>query len=145
MGNSCWNGTTSFENFVETEISCCAPRFPLILTAKLHSLHVKESKLGIGNFGKVGVGYFVSDSAALFKNLASPCWERHIFFFGSETALTQLCDWLWVNGLQPTFALEQGLQTTTRGPNPAHETISFGPQRHFINTNEKITYLRKLH
>ena len=44
----------SFETFVETEISCCAPRFPLILTAKLHSLYVKES--GVGNFGKVGVG-----------------------------------------------------------------------------------------
>jgi len=35
----------SFETFVETEISCCAPRFPLILTAKLHSLYVKESEI----------------------------------------------------------------------------------------------------
>jgi len=35
------NGTISFETFVETEISCCAPRFPLILPAKLHSLYVK--------------------------------------------------------------------------------------------------------
>jgi len=25
--HSCWNGTISFETFVETEISCCAPRF----------------------------------------------------------------------------------------------------------------------
>jgi len=41
--NSCWNGTISFETFVETEISCCAPRFPLILTAKFH-FNVKESK-----------------------------------------------------------------------------------------------------
>jgi len=24
------------------QISCCAPRFPLILTAKFHSLNVKE-------------------------------------------------------------------------------------------------------
>jgi len=31
-----------FEIFVETEISCCAPRFPLILTAKFHSLYIKE-------------------------------------------------------------------------------------------------------
>ena len=30
--------------FVETKISCCAPRFPLILTAKFHSLCVKESE-----------------------------------------------------------------------------------------------------
>jgi len=27
------------------QISCCAPRFPLILTAKLHSLYVKESEI----------------------------------------------------------------------------------------------------
>jgi len=26
------------------QISCCAPRFPLILTAKLHSLYAKESE-----------------------------------------------------------------------------------------------------
>ena len=73
VGNSCWNGTISFETFVETEISCCAPRFPLILTFKFNSLCVKgleseilgrsESGAGVGNFGnseseigKVGVG-----------------------------------------------------------------------------------------
>jgi len=38
--NSCWNCTISFETFVEIEI----PRFPMILTAKFHSLHVKESE-----------------------------------------------------------------------------------------------------
>jgi len=37
---------------------CCVPRFPLILTAKFHSLYVKESGVGVGNFGKVGVGNF---------------------------------------------------------------------------------------
>jgi len=52
----------SFETFVETEISCCAPRFPLIVTAKFHSLYVKQSEReseilerpesGVGNFGK---------------------------------------------------------------------------------------------
>jgi len=55
------------------QISCCVPRFPLILTAQFHSLYVKESgvvnfgKVGFGNFGKVGVGvgYFTSDSATL--------------------------------------------------------------------------------
>jgi len=50
---------------VEMEICCCAPRFPLTLTAKLHSLYVKESELIVGNFGKVVVGYFTSDSATL--------------------------------------------------------------------------------
>ena len=30
--------------FVETKISCCAQRFPLILRAKFHSLCVKESE-----------------------------------------------------------------------------------------------------
>jgi len=33
-----------FETFVEAEISCCVPRFPLILTAKVNSLCVKESE-----------------------------------------------------------------------------------------------------
>ena len=32
------------------QISCCAPQFPLIGTAKFHSVYVKES--GVGNFGK---------------------------------------------------------------------------------------------
>jgi len=44
IGNSCWNGWISFETFVGTKISCCAPRFPLILTHKFHSLCVKESE-----------------------------------------------------------------------------------------------------
>jgi len=45
IGNSCWNGTIYVETFVETEISCCASRFPVILTAKFHSLYVKESEI----------------------------------------------------------------------------------------------------
>jgi len=39
------------------QVSCCAPRFPLILTVKFHSLYVKESG--------VGVGYFAFDSTTL--------------------------------------------------------------------------------
>jgi len=35
-----------FETFVETEISCCAPRFALTLTAKFHSLY----GVGVGKF-----------------------------------------------------------------------------------------------
>jgi len=31
------------KTFVETELSCCAPRFPLILTVRFHSFCVKES------------------------------------------------------------------------------------------------------
>ena len=81
LGIPIWNGTMSFETFVETDISCCAPRFPLILTVKFHSLYVKESESeilespesGVGNFGKVGVGvgvrYFTSNSAALSATL----------------------------------------------------------------------------
>jgi len=34
-----------FETLVETEISCRAPRLPLILTVKFHSLYVKESEI----------------------------------------------------------------------------------------------------
>ena len=38
------------------QVSCCAPRFPLMLTAKFHYLYVKESeileKVGVRNFGK---------------------------------------------------------------------------------------------
>ena len=47
VGNSYWNLTISLEAFVETDISCCAPRFPLFLTAKFHSLYVKESESDI--------------------------------------------------------------------------------------------------
>ena len=68
IGNSCWNRTISFETFVETQISCCAQWFPLILTAKFHCLDVKESR--VKNFGKVGVRYFTSDSATLCYALA---------------------------------------------------------------------------
>ena len=48
-----WYGTISFETFIETDISCCVPRFPFIasllavtklMTAKIHSHYVKESE-----------------------------------------------------------------------------------------------------
>ena len=32
LTRTCWNGTISFETFVETENSCCAPWFPLIVS-----------------------------------------------------------------------------------------------------------------
>jgi len=40
--------------------------------------------------------------------------------------------------------LDQGLQITARGPNPAREDISSGSRRHFVNI-EKILYLQKMH
>jgi len=41
-------------------------------------------------------------------------------------------------------SLDQGLQTTARGPNPVRQDISSGSGRHFVN-NEKIMYLQKIH
>jgi len=57
--------------FVETEISCCLPLFPLILTYQFHSLYVKESESEIleRSESRVGVGYFTSDSATLEARL----------------------------------------------------------------------------
>jgi len=45
------------------QISCCVPRFTLILTAKYHSLYVKESE--ILSKSESGVGYFTSNSATM--------------------------------------------------------------------------------
>jgi len=123
IGNSCWNGTISFETFVETEIYCCVPWFPLISTVKFHSLYVMESGIGVGNFGNVGVGYFISDSATLtiktkiqhFKQIAwsdperissefssnqiKPLWRVSFqVFWGllksrNQTNLVKICHW----------------------------------------------------
>ena len=59
-----------FWTFAETEISCCPPRFPLILIVKVHSLYAKESESGVGNFGKVGVGNLGS------RSRKSRSWSR---------------------------------------------------------------------
>ena len=70
IGNSYWNGTISFETFVETELSCCPPRFPLILTFKLHSLYVEESESEILERSESDI--FPQDSAtpeSTFKDL----------------------------------------------------------------------------
>jgi len=40
------------ETLVETEIYCCGPRFPLILTAKFHSLFVKDPGVRVGNLDR---------------------------------------------------------------------------------------------
>jgi len=88
IGNSCSNGSHSFETFVEIEISCCAPQFPLILTVKFHSLYVKElqseilesRESGSGileswsrKFWKVGVRYLSSKSATLLNTRWQIC------------------------------------------------------------------------
>ena len=56
-----------FETFVETRISCCVARFPLILTAQLHSLYVKESE--ILKRSESGVGNLESRSRIAFLRL----------------------------------------------------------------------------
>jgi len=49
-----WNGTISFETFIETENSCCVPRFPLIAScykivdSQTSSLCVKGSEIWKG-------------------------------------------------------------------------------------------------
>jgi len=83
-GNSCWNGT----------ISCCVPRFPLILTAKFHSLYVEESE--VGNFVKVGVGsrklWKVEVGSRIFYlRLRSPGLNFLNRAFSSKLVGLQLC------------------------------------------------------
>jgi len=64
-----------FWPFVDTEISCCASRYPLILTAKFYSLYVKESEsenLQRSESG-VAVGYFgKSESRIFYLRLRNP-------------------------------------------------------------------------
>ena len=50
LTRACWNGTTSFETFIETENCCCVPRFPLMPVALQNCWHpnlnhVKESEI----------------------------------------------------------------------------------------------------
>ena len=74
----------SFETFVETEVSCCVPRFPLILTAKCHSFDV-ESESGVGNFGKGGVGN-IGKSESGFGNFGKGGVEVGVGYFTSNSA-----------------------------------------------------------
>ena len=74
--NYCWNGTISFETFVETDISCCAPRFPLILTAKFHSLYVKESESEILGRSESGVGDFGKSESEILPPAPQP-WSKN--------------------------------------------------------------------
>ena len=86
IGNSCWNGTISFETFVETVISCCFPQFPLIWTAKFPSFYVKESESGVRNFRKVGVGF----GSQQFWKLGVQVGSRKFWKFGVESRIFHL-------------------------------------------------------
>jgi len=81
-----------FWNFVESEISCCVPRFPLILTAKFHSLYVKESGwgVGVGNFGKT--------ESDILPSTPQP-WCK-------ETIHPRCCHWLATNAASLPWASE---------------------------------------
>jgi len=78
LTRACRNGTISFETFIETNNSCCAPRFPLIasccklLTAKFHSRYVEGSELESRVVNFVKVGHFTSDSATLISGSGLP-------------------------------------------------------------------------
>jgi len=80
--------------------SCCTPRFPLILTAQLHSLYVKQkqweilervrlkilerSGVGNGNFGKVGVGYLPPTLQPWFTLMVKPVHACHLFYISFQ-------------------------------------------------------------
>jgi len=53
-----WNGTNCFETFIETDNSCCAPRFPLIASCcKIVDSQISFTLCwgdGVGNFRNVG-------------------------------------------------------------------------------------------
>ena len=58
VGNSCWNGTISFQTFIETDNCCFVPRLPLIACCDkiVDSQTSFTLRQGVGNFGKVEVG-----------------------------------------------------------------------------------------
>ena len=95
-------------NFVETEISCCAPRFLLILTAKFHSLFVMEPEIlerpetgvGVGKFGKaesdsgVGVGNFGKVGVGVETDLLPPTrqpWQAVVYFSPNSLVFQTWC------------------------------------------------------
>ena len=49
------------------------PWFPLILTAKFHSLYVKESGVRVWNFGKIIVGNFGKSESSILPPTLQPC------------------------------------------------------------------------
>ena len=58
----------------ETEISCCVPRFPLILTAKFHSLSFKESESEIWERSESEVGNFGKSVSDVLSPTPQPWW-----------------------------------------------------------------------
>ena len=75
LTRACWYGTVSFEMFMQTEIYCCVPRFPLV--ASCYKIVNSQTSfmlcygVGVGHFGKVGigVGHFNSNSVTLVSTI----------------------------------------------------------------------------
>jgi len=71
-----------FETFVEAEISCCVPRFPLLLTAKFHSLCVKESESEISERLKSESEILGTRSRIFYLRLRNPvCYSEFIYTY----------------------------------------------------------------
>ena len=63
----------SFETFVGTEISCCAPRFPFIVTVEFHSLYVKESESEILERSEL--------ESDILPPTPQPCWHALLSYW----------------------------------------------------------------
>ena len=92
LTRACWNGTISYETFIETENSCCAQRFPLIdsrykiVDSQASFTYVKESeileRLESGHF-TYGTTTLITTSVGIFPGAAaskcctsfSGCWR----------------------------------------------------------------------
>jgi len=59
------------------KISCCTPRFPLILSAQPHSLYVKESE--ILERSRVGFGCLPLTLQPWFILMVKPVYACHLF------------------------------------------------------------------
>ena len=98
LGIPCWNGIVSFETFVETEISCCAPRLPLIVAVKFHSLYVEESESGVGFLERLSRSSKFWDgwswSRIFFLTTPQPCLKRGLLYL---QAIYQTTCYSWEN------------------------------------------------
>ena len=81
-----------FKPFLETEYSCCVPRFPLsatavatkLLTVKLYSLYVKELVVGVG-FGVVNLEtFYLRIRNPGYKEEQEAYWKFHKFELSSK-------------------------------------------------------------
>jgi len=133
LTRACWNGTISYETFIETENSCCAQRFPLI-DSRYKIVDSQASFTlcqGVGNFGKVGVGAFY-----LRHHNVDYYVRRHFSWSGSVEMLhilfwllTMQCKWgftklytfcpislCWLSLNSPSFVWNAFYTSTIRNP-----------------------------